>query len=146
MLGLMNSVAEQDQVQTPWWQENQDEVMNMRRCRIAAHNRSLHAGFGWFTPQNQHRAGTTWWSSQEELGVEAIPSLRGLWRSPQNCWVPWLLHKAKIVDLAAGDVIQTCREASMWGTRRGITRLVSRGRRPRQRHGLLMRICKSWPY
>jgi hypothetical protein len=35
------------------------------RCRVAAHNQSLHAGFGWFTSQNQHRAGTTWRPSHE---------------------------------------------------------------------------------
>jgi hypothetical protein len=40
------------------------------RCRVVANNRSLHAGFGWFTPQNQHRVGTTWLPSQEELGAE----------------------------------------------------------------------------
>jgi hypothetical protein len=52
----------------------------MSWCRVAAHNQSLRAKFGWFTPQNQHQARTTWWSSQEELGVEATPSSRGLWR------------------------------------------------------------------
>jgi hypothetical protein len=57
-LNSMGPVAEQDQVWVVWWQEKQDEVVNMSRCRVAAHNRSLHAGFGWFTPQNQHRART----------------------------------------------------------------------------------------
>jgi hypothetical protein len=52
----------------------------MSRCRVAAHNRSLHIGFGWVTPENQHQAGTTWWSSQEDLGLEATPSMRGLRR------------------------------------------------------------------
>jgi hypothetical protein len=28
-----------------WWQEKQDEVMDRSRCRVAAHDRSLHAGF-----------------------------------------------------------------------------------------------------
>jgi hypothetical protein len=58
-LNSMGPVAERDQVWVVWWKEKQDEVVNMSRCRVAAHNRSLHAGFGWFTPQNQHRAGTT---------------------------------------------------------------------------------------
>jgi hypothetical protein len=50
----MHLVDEQDQVRAAWWQEKKDEVMNMSRCRVAAHNRSLHAGFNSFTPQNQH--------------------------------------------------------------------------------------------
>jgi hypothetical protein len=28
-----------------WWQEKQDEVVDQSRCRVAAHNRSLHVGF-----------------------------------------------------------------------------------------------------
>jgi hypothetical protein len=39
-----------------WWQEKQDEVMDMSQCRVAAHDRSLHAGFvsGYLIePQNQ---------------------------------------------------------------------------------------------
>jgi hypothetical protein len=42
------------------------------RCRVAAHNWSLHAGFSWFTRQNQHRTGTTWRPSHD------APSPRGL--------------------------------------------------------------------
>jgi hypothetical protein len=41
----MDPVAERDQVGPAWWQEKQDEVMDMSRCRVAAHNRSPHAGF-----------------------------------------------------------------------------------------------------
>ena len=41
----MDPVAERDQVRATWWQEKQDEVMEMSRCRVAAHDRSLHAGF-----------------------------------------------------------------------------------------------------
>jgi hypothetical protein len=32
-----------------WWQEGQDEVVDQSRCRVAVHDRSLHAGFGRFT-------------------------------------------------------------------------------------------------
>ena len=41
----MDPVAKQDQVRTAWWQEKQDEVMDMSRCRVAAHDQSLHTGF-----------------------------------------------------------------------------------------------------
>jgi hypothetical protein len=46
----MDQVAERDQVRVAWWQEKQDEVMDMSRCRVAAHrvvahDRSLQAGF-----------------------------------------------------------------------------------------------------
>jgi hypothetical protein len=32
-------------VEVPWWQEKQDEVIDWSRCRVAAHDRILHAGF-----------------------------------------------------------------------------------------------------
>jgi hypothetical protein len=44
-LGSMDPVAEWDQVGTAWWHEKQDEVVNWSRCRVAAHDRSLHGGF-----------------------------------------------------------------------------------------------------
>jgi hypothetical protein len=51
-------------VQAAWWQEKQDEVVDMSQCRVATHDRSLHAGFaavhqkpsGYLVePQNQDR-------------------------------------------------------------------------------------------
>jgi hypothetical protein len=44
-LGSMDPVAEWDQVRAAWWQEKQDEVVDRSRCRVAAHDQSLHAGF-----------------------------------------------------------------------------------------------------
>jgi hypothetical protein len=44
-LGLMDPVAEKDQVRAAWWQEKQGEVVDKSRCRVAAHDRSLHVGF-----------------------------------------------------------------------------------------------------
>jgi hypothetical protein len=41
----MDPVAERDQVRAAWWEEKRDEVMNTSQCRVAAHNRSLHAEF-----------------------------------------------------------------------------------------------------
>jgi hypothetical protein len=41
----MDPVAEWDQVRAAWWQEKQDEVVDRSRCRVAAHDQSLHAGF-----------------------------------------------------------------------------------------------------
>jgi hypothetical protein len=41
----MDLVAERDQVRAAWLQEKQDEIVDMSRCRVAAHNRSLLAGF-----------------------------------------------------------------------------------------------------
>jgi hypothetical protein len=41
----MDPVAERDQVRAAWWQEKIDEVMDRSRCRVEAHDRSLHAGF-----------------------------------------------------------------------------------------------------
>jgi hypothetical protein len=36
--GSMDLVAEWDQVRAAWWQEKQDEVVDMRRCRVVAHD------------------------------------------------------------------------------------------------------------
>jgi hypothetical protein len=44
-LGSMNPVAERSYVRAALWQKKQDEVLDQSRCRVAAHNRSLHAGF-----------------------------------------------------------------------------------------------------
>jgi hypothetical protein len=41
----MDPMVEQDQVRATWWQEKQDEVVDCSRCRVAAHDRSLHARF-----------------------------------------------------------------------------------------------------
>jgi hypothetical protein len=63
-LGSMDPVAKRDQVRVAWWQEKQDEVVDMSRCSVAAHNRSLLMGLWWFTtkpsgylvePQSQDR-------------------------------------------------------------------------------------------
>jgi hypothetical protein len=65
-------------VRAAWWQERQDEVMD---------------GF-LVEPQNQGRVGTTWEPSHEWRLAEATPSgVSG--GSPENHWVPWLIHKAK---------------------------------------------------
>jgi hypothetical protein len=37
-LGSMESVVEWDQVRAAWWQEKQDEVMNISWSRVVAHN------------------------------------------------------------------------------------------------------------
>jgi hypothetical protein len=80
---------------------------------VVAHNRSLHAAFGWFTPQNQHRAGTTWWSSHEwdwrggcteSAGFTAVHH--------KTVGVTWLSHKTKTGGSAGGDGIRARREAS----------------------------------
>jgi hypothetical protein len=37
--------GQRGRVRAAWWQEKQDEVVDKSRCRVAAHDRSLHAGF-----------------------------------------------------------------------------------------------------
>jgi hypothetical protein len=44
-LGSMDPVAERDQVRVAWWQEKQDEVVDISRCRVVPDDWSLHAGF-----------------------------------------------------------------------------------------------------
>jgi hypothetical protein len=71
--------GQRGQVRAAWWLERQDEVMD---------------GF-LVEPQKQGRAGTTWELSHEWRLAEATPSSWGLRCSPENHWVPWLIHKAK---------------------------------------------------
>jgi hypothetical protein len=60
----MDPVAERYQVRATWWQERQDEVMDISQCRVAAHNGVCMRDLRWFTtkpsgylvePQNQDR-------------------------------------------------------------------------------------------
>jgi hypothetical protein len=44
-LGSMDPVVEWDQVRATWWHEKQDEVVDRSRCRVVAHDQSLHTGF-----------------------------------------------------------------------------------------------------
>jgi hypothetical protein len=37
--------GQRGQVRAAWWREKQDKVVDRSRCRVAAHDQSLHAGF-----------------------------------------------------------------------------------------------------
>jgi hypothetical protein len=55
-------------VRAAWWQEKQDEVVDRSWCRVAAHNRSLHAGF----TVVHHKIGrVTWLSHKTKIGGSA---------------------------------------------------------------------------
>jgi hypothetical protein len=78
-LSSMELVAEQGQVRAAWWQEKQDEVIDSIRCRVVAHDQSLHVGFvvvhhktvgllGWATkPRPKARRAETGSGSVEKL-------------------------------------------------------------------------------
>jgi hypothetical protein len=54
-------------------------------CRVEAHNQTMDTGFGWFTPQNQLRAATTWWPSHEWDLAWRLHRVCGVYDgSPQN--------------------------------------------------------------
>jgi hypothetical protein len=66
-------------VRAAWWHEQLDEDMD---------------GF-LVEPQNQGRAGTTWEPSHE-WDWRRVHRVCGVSSgSPENHWVPWLIHKAK---------------------------------------------------
>jgi hypothetical protein len=65
-------------VQATWWHQQQDEVID-----------------GFLVAQNQGQAGTMWEPSHEWRLAEATPGSRVSSGSPENQWVPWLIHKAK---------------------------------------------------
>jgi hypothetical protein len=43
--------GQRGRLQAAWWQEKKDEVVDRSRCRVAAHDRSLHAGFATIHPK-----------------------------------------------------------------------------------------------
>jgi hypothetical protein len=51
-------------VRATWWQEKQDEVVDRSRCRVAAHDRSLH-GVCVGSPENRR---VTWLSHKSKTG------------------------------------------------------------------------------
>jgi hypothetical protein len=55
-------------VRAAWWREKQDEVIDQSRCRVAAHDRSLHAGF---TAVHHKTVGVTWLSHKTKTGGSA---------------------------------------------------------------------------
>jgi hypothetical protein len=60
--------GQRGQVRAAWWQEKQDEVVDRSRCRVAAHNQSLHAGFAVV----HHKTGrVTWLSHKTKTGGSA---------------------------------------------------------------------------
>jgi hypothetical protein len=98
------------------------------RCRVAAQNQSLHAGCGWFTPQNQHRVETTWQPSHEwdwrggcteSAGFTAVHH--------KTIGVTWLSHKTKTRGSAGGDEIRVHQETSKRVARCMIEVLVLEG-------------------
>jgi hypothetical protein len=116
-----------DQVCAAWWQEKQDEVMNMSWCWVATHNHSLQAGFGWFTPENQHRGGMTVVAKSRVGSAWRLHLVRGVCSSsPQNRQVPWLSHKAKIGGSTGREGILARRDTLKRRTHVGIARLASR--------------------
>jgi hypothetical protein len=52
-------------VRAAWWQEKQDEVVDRSQCRVAPHDRSLHAGFA----AVHHKTGRlTWLNHKTKTG------------------------------------------------------------------------------
>jgi hypothetical protein len=92
--------GQQGQVRAAWWWEKQDEVVDWSRCRVEAHDQSLHVGFaavhqktvgllGWATkPRPEARRAETGSGRAEKLrcrrtrgGIAWLASGgRGLWR------------------------------------------------------------------
>jgi hypothetical protein len=55
-------------VQAAWWQEKQDKVVDRSRCRVAAHDQSLRAGFA----AVHHKTGrVTWLNHKTKTGGSA---------------------------------------------------------------------------
>jgi hypothetical protein len=72
----------QGQLRTAWWQEKQDEVVDQSRCMVAAHDRSLHAGFA---VVHQKTVGLLGWATKPRL--EARRAETGSGRADKlPCW------------------------------------------------------------
>jgi hypothetical protein len=78
-VGFVRGTRWPAQVRAAWWHEQQDEVVD---------------GF-LVEPENQGRSGTTWEPSHERR-LQRLHRVRGVSNgSPENHWVPWLIHKVK---------------------------------------------------
>jgi hypothetical protein len=106
-------------VRARWWHEQQDEVVDGLLVK----------------PQNQGQARTMWELSHEWSLAEATPSSRVSGGSPENHWVPWLIHKAKTKEaktkvLLHRTSLTDVRRCSLENLKRrtciGIARLSSR--------------------
>jgi hypothetical protein len=110
-LGLMDPVAERDQVRAAWWQEEQDGV----RYNFLVE------------PRNQGRAGTTWWPRHEWDWCGGCTESAGFAVvHHKTIGVPWLSHKTKTRASAGGGGIRACRATSKRRIRVGIARLALR--------------------
>jgi hypothetical protein len=77
MLGSMDSVAKRDQVRAAWWQKKQDKAVDMSRCRVAAHDHGLHAGFATVHHKNCR---VTWLSHKTKTDVlEELQRKKATW-------------------------------------------------------------------
>jgi hypothetical protein len=86
-------------------------------------------GFGWFTPQNQHRVGTTWRPSHEWDWHGGCTESVGITTVHQKTVeITWLIHKTKTGGSAGGYGIRAHQEASKWVTHGMIEVLALGGR------------------
>jgi hypothetical protein len=86
-------------------------------------------GFGWFTPQNQHRVGTTWRPSHEWDWRGGCTECAGFTAvHHKTVGVTWLSHKTKSGGSAGGDGIRPHRQASKRATC-GMIEVLVLGRR-----------------
>jgi hypothetical protein len=87
----MDPVTGRGQVRDAWWQEKQDEVVEMSQCKVAAQNRSLHVGLRRVTikplgylvePQNQFWRLSGW---RRVPGASRSLDAGGTWRDRGAC-------------------------------------------------------------
>jgi hypothetical protein len=60
--------GQRGQVRATWWQEKQDKVVDRSRCRVVAHDRSLHVEFA---VVHHKTVGVTWLSHKTKTGGSA---------------------------------------------------------------------------
>jgi hypothetical protein len=100
-------------VRAAWWQEKHDEVVDRSRCRVAAHNRSLHAGFA----AVHHKTGqVTWLNHKTKTGDSADGD--GLWarREALISAITWRDHRACVGRTRAAAKAWPCDEEKYYMT------------------------------
>jgi hypothetical protein len=100
-------------VQAAWWQEKQDEVVDRSWCRVAAHNRSLHAGFA---AVHHKTSQVTWLNHKTKTGGSADGDEIRLCQEASMPAGTWRDHRACIGRTRAVEKAWPCDEEKYYMT------------------------------
>jgi hypothetical protein len=100
-------------VRAAWWHEKQDKVVDRSRCRVAAHDRSLHVGF---MAVDHKTSRVTWLNHKTKTGGSAGGD--GIW-ARREASMPadtWRDHRAYVRRMQTAAKAWVCDEEECYMT------------------------------